>query len=182
MFRAWNALYELAYLIWYWNASCTRFETGSIGQRTSSLLGASRGAVAATARSFTGVVVSLKTSDTSWVIASCIFAFRSLKEKYMMIYLCVQLFIYLVIYFKKFICFKSFAWSRIGKKYCVVQMLSSSGQHLFIYYIELKALVLCVLHYSRASRSDLCTSHLRRFKHLIMLHPHLLCEKDSRIF
>lgn len=46
---------------------------------TSSLPGASGGAVAATANSLMGVVVSLKTSDTSWVIASCIRAFRSLK-------------------------------------------------------------------------------------------------------
>jgi len=37
------------------------------------------------------VVVSLKTSDTSLVIASCIFAFRSLKEKYDTGYLSVQL-------------------------------------------------------------------------------------------
>lgn len=44
---------------------------------TSSLLGASSGAVAATARSLMGVVVSLKMSDTSWVIASCIFPLRS---------------------------------------------------------------------------------------------------------
>lgn len=44
---------------------------------TSSLLGASRGAVAATASNLIGVVVSLKLSDTSCVIASCIFPFKS---------------------------------------------------------------------------------------------------------
>lgn len=47
----------------------------------SSLLGVSEGAVAATANNLIGVVVSLKTSDTSWVIASCIRALRSLKKK-----------------------------------------------------------------------------------------------------
>ena len=52
---------------------------GSPRTPTSSLLGASGGAVAATANSLMGVVVSLKTSDTSWVMASCIRAFRSLK-------------------------------------------------------------------------------------------------------
>lgn len=46
----------------------------------SSLLGVSEGAVAATANNLIGVVVSLKTSDTSWVIASCIRALRSLKK------------------------------------------------------------------------------------------------------
>lgn len=44
---------------------------------TSSLFGASGGAVAATASSLIGVVVSLKTSDTSWVITSCMRCLRS---------------------------------------------------------------------------------------------------------
>lgn len=47
----------------------------------SSLLGVSEGAVAATANNLIGVVVSLKTSETSWVIASCIRALRSFKKK-----------------------------------------------------------------------------------------------------
>lgn len=47
----------------------------------SSLLGVSEGAVAATANNLIGVVVSLKISDTSWVIASCIRALRSLKKR-----------------------------------------------------------------------------------------------------
>lgn len=48
---------------------------------TSSLLGVFRGAVAATASNLMGVVVSLKMSDTSWVMASCIFPFRSWKDE-----------------------------------------------------------------------------------------------------
>lgn len=44
---------------------------------TSTLLGASGGAVAATASSLIGVVVSLKTSDTSWVITSCMCCLKS---------------------------------------------------------------------------------------------------------
>ena len=47
---------------------------------TSSLLGAFSGAVAATASNLMGVVVSLKISDTSWVIASCIFPFNSWED------------------------------------------------------------------------------------------------------
>lgn len=57
----------------------TNRRNGRLQTPTSSLLGASGGAVAATANSLMGVVVSLKTSDTSWVMASCIWAFRSLK-------------------------------------------------------------------------------------------------------
>ncbi len=38
----------------------------------------------------------------------------------------------------------SFTWSGIGKKYCVVKIFSSRGQHLLTYYIEQKAPVLCV--------------------------------------
>lgn len=51
-----------------------------LGVLASSLLGASEGAVAATANNLIGVVVSLKTSETSWVIASCIRALRSFKK------------------------------------------------------------------------------------------------------
>lgn len=47
------------------------------GGGTSSLWGVPSGAVAATASSFIGVVVSLKISDTSCVMASCILPLRS---------------------------------------------------------------------------------------------------------
>lgn len=57
--------------------SWSRQEWGVVTSLTSSLLGASKGAVAATASNLMGVVVSLKMSDTSCVIASCIFPFRS---------------------------------------------------------------------------------------------------------